>query len=367
MAACGRLAARRCARGGLAAWPGPEGQRLPRCRPATSLPQIPGVIFANREVPEDRLVRQVRDWAASSQALQSGSFDLLQIAERAEGRLEPRALCGLLRTRVLLAGSPEPVRAFVALFYRARDFLNREFWEDQARRLCDVLADEYLGSGRGLQLTVHHNAPEWALGLEMGDHRLLAELQALHVLGRPWRRPTRAAPELVNFVGRGDEREEGLGVDAFHRLGWAEAPLEGADGAALPRGHYVLRAAPGGPALCGVEVLGALPRRLLCGAAWAEEGQEAAVADLLDALLRRARRAACSLLADGRDPRWRRLAGPGVSAPQLGLWQGVRRMGVAVTGVPVNLTPEEQARLASAPFLVPWEFVPFHAGRLVLI
>eukprot|EP00913_Durusdinium_trenchii_P016108 g15141.t1 len=54
--------------------------------------------------------------------------------------------------------------------------------EDQIRRLCDILAEEYL-AGAGVQLMVHHGSP-WAMGLEVGEHRLLAEVEALDFFGR---------------------------------------------------------------------------------------------------------------------------------------------------------------------------------------
>jgi len=318
------------------------------------LPQIPGIILANSEIPKDRLLGQIRQWAASSPTLSSSGFDLLQIMESTAGRPEPRAICGLLRAQLLLAEGTEPIRAFVTLFYRSRDFLNSEFWEDQVRRLSDIVADEYLAGARGLQLTVHHKVPAWAPGLEIGDHRLLTELQALTVLGRPWRR-LQAAPELLQ-AGADGCVDGGAPGAAFHRL-----CREGAErGAGDIRGPYVLRGVDGA-ATCGVEVLGVLPLKLVCAAAWAGEGREADFAALVDGLLRKARRPFCSVLADARDEGWRRLCD---SNP--GLRRSLGRPGVAVTGVPVGLTGEEQALLARAPFLVPWEFLPFHSGRFVL-
>ncbi|CAJ1422783.1 unnamed protein product, partial [Effrenium voratum] len=156
-------------------------------RQASSLPQIPGVIFSNREIPDDRLIGQVRAWAESSAALRNNrDLDLLQVAEIVNGKAVPRAVCGILRTRLRLAEEEEPIPAMVTLFYRARDYLNAEFWEDQIRRVCDIVAEEYL-SGIGVQLMIHHGAP-WAMGLEVGEHRLLAELEAFNFFG-PCMRP----------------------------------------------------------------------------------------------------------------------------------------------------------------------------------
>lgn len=363
-------------------------QGAPRCAPlvplrgaqsrsATSLPQIPGVIFANQEIPEDRLVGRIRRWAASSGVAASGTFDLLQLAEKVDGRPLPKAICCILRTELLLADTEEPLKAFVTVFYRARDYLNSEFWEDQARRLSDVLADEYLGGGRGVHLMVHQNAPKWALGLEMGDHRLFTELEAMTVLGNPLGAGPGAAvaPEFLGETALDDGALAHAGHQSFHQLRrrlpaepaapGAAAASPGMADAELPHGRYVLRDSAGG-ATCGLEVLGVLPSRLVCGAAWAAEGQEQAFGALVDALRRRAGRPFVSLLADPRDGGWQRLCGR-TASPLPGLYRSRKRLGVAVTGVPVGLSPEEQAKLAQAPFLVPWEFVPFHFGRLVLI
>eukprot|EP00971_Amphidinium_carterae_P272586 5410409-Amphidinium_carterae.1 len=35
-----------------------------------------------------------------------------------------------------MAGSSQPVRAVMGLFYKAQDELNKEFWEDQVLQLC---------------------------------------------------------------------------------------------------------------------------------------------------------------------------------------------------------------------------------------
>jgi len=144
------------------------------------------------------LVSRVRRWAGNLQASKSGTFDMLQVYEATDGHRVPKALCGLLRTELRLAEGTEPVKAIVTVFYRARDYLNSEFWEDQIRRLSDVLAEQHLSGGRGVQLMVHHNLPSWTLGLEMGDHRLLAEFDALHVVGNPLQRAA-VKPELVDL------------------------------------------------------------------------------------------------------------------------------------------------------------------------
>lgn len=324
--------------------------------------------MTNKEISEDLLVSRVRRWAASSERLQAGTFDMLQIAESADGRFVPRAICGILRTKLLLADGAEPVKSLVTVFYRARDYLNREFWEDQARRLSDILADEYLGGDRGVHLMVHHNAPAWPLGLEIGDHRLLADLETLDLVGNPlaFGRGSSAQPELLEDPGAC----EAAGHRSFHRLcapaAGAVAEAGGAEPAgAVKCGHYVLRDGAG-EAVCGLEVLGTLPTRLVCGAVWAAAGREADFGALLHALRQRSGRPMCSVLADPRDASWQRLCGrTAQSLP--GLWHSRKRLGVAVTGTPVGLQPEEQVRLAQAPFLVPWEFVPFHFGRLVLI
>lgn len=337
-------------------------------RHATSLPQIPGIICTNKEIPDDLLVKRVRRWAASSEALSAGAFDLLQIYETADGRRVPRAICGLLRTEMLLAESTEPIKTIVTVFYRARDYLNSEFWEDQVKRLSDILAEEFLGGGRGIQLMVHHNTPAWALGLEIGDHRLLAEFETLDVVGNPLRFGGQAVePELLDVHGGGSSGSGALvgHRHGFHRLRSPVVSKRAAVPGEVSQGEYVLRNA-GGEAVCGVEVLGVLPSRLVCGAAWSAEGREPEFGRLVDELRRRAGRPMVSLLADPRDGGWRRLCGP-TAAPLPGLWRSRKRMGVAVTGAPVGLSPELQARLAKAPFLVPWEFVPFHFGRLVLI
>lgn len=328
------------------------------------MPQIPGVILTNDEIPSDRLVKQVRDWAGSSERLRGGGFDLLQLAESADGQQTPRAICGLLRTQLRLAHGKEPVRVLVVLFYRARDFLNREFWQDQVRRLTDVISGEYLGGGksRGVQLTVHQNAPEWALGLELGDHRLLAEFGALHVLGRPQQRPTSTdflrEPELREASSASELRPAG-----FHELC---GPVgEGRSAGSLSCGEYVLRDT-GGAAICGLDVLGALPLRLVCGSPWALEGREAELGEMVATLRRRSRRPACSLLADVRDPNFQSICKM-EAAPMLGRWCVQRRVPIAVTGVPANLEPEEQTALAQLPMRLPWEFLPFHAGRIMWI
>lgn len=349
--------------------------RLPGCREVTSLPQIPGHIFTNSEIAEDRLVGQVRRWAASCDTLQDprNGFDLLQIAETVDGRPMPRAICGLLRTKLQLAEGDEPIKAMVALFYRARDYLNREFWEDQVRRLCDVVAEEYLADGRGVQLMVHHAAPTWPLGLEIGNHRLLSELESLTFYGRALHRP-----QLEADLGNSHEElltsEEAALLDEqhhrlFHRLDRPTSPgphVEEIVSGDVRRGDYVLRTADG-EAVCGLRVLGTQPWRLVCSGAWAADGRASALAHLAERLRRRARTSGCCLVADSRDERFQKLFKQGSGAQHFGLWRRRRRMAIAVTGVPSGFSPEEQARLAGAPFLVPWEFLPFHGGRVVLI
>mmetsp|Transcript_89671 Transcript_89671/g.252796 ORF Transcript_89671/g.252796 Transcript_89671/m.252796 type:complete len:356 (+) Transcript_89671:111-1178(+) len=337
-------------------------------RGATSLPQIPGVILTNAAIQEDSLVSRVRRWAAASDVLSTRPFDLLQIHENVDGKLAPRALCGLLRTELAMAESSEPIRALVVVFYRARDFLNREFWEDQVRRLCDAVAEEYLVGHRAVQLMVHHKPPAVATGLEIGDHRLLSELSVLRVVGRPLR-SSRCQAALA-FVPADAAGEEVLGPHAgFHRL---SGPLgaEGDRGEALAggvrRGWYVLREAAG-TAICGLRVLGAQPLQLVCGGAWALDGREADLASLVDRVRRLARRPACIVVADRRDAHWGKVTDNAEAMRCFGLWRAQRPLGVAITGVPIGLEPAEQVRLATAPFLVPWEFLPFHAGRIMLI
>merc|ERR1712232_1159970 len=199
-------------------------------------------------------------------------------------------------------------------------------------------------------------------GLEVGDHRLLAELEAVHVIGRPWCKGPE--PELIQ------DTASGPGDDAFHQL--LLRPHDGDDHTGslgstngLPHGRYVVRNG-NGDAICGTEVLGALPRRLVCGSPWAAAGCQAEFGTMLECLQRRARKPMASVLADARDSRWQALYG-GMALPRVGLWSSRKRPGIAITGIPVNLTAEEQATLARVPIVVPWEFMPFHAGRLVLI
>eukprot|EP00435_Cladocopium_sp_Y103_P072107 s1182_g39.t1 len=52
-------------------------------------------------------------------------------------------------------------------------------------------------------------------------------------------------------------------------------------------------------------------------------------------------------------------------AVDFGLLRRKKPLRLAVTGVPMGLSEEQQTRLARAPFLIPWEFLPFHSGRLV--
>lgn len=337
--------------------------RLAR-RGAASLPQIPGIIRSNAEIPDDRLVSRVRRWARTSEALSSGGFDLLQLAEATDGRFEARALCGIVRTKLRLAEGGEEVPAVVTLFYRSLDYLNKEFWEDQVKRLCDIVADEYLTSGRGVQLMVHHKTPSWALGLEVGDHRLLAEFNALHVFrglgsGRPCSGVVEAVDDSVAL--------EATGHRGFHRLLFGAGAASGTEAKGSKTvgkarcGAYIVRNAAGN-AVCGLEVLGAVPMRLVCGNAWAVEGAEQELDALLRQLMASAGRFGCSILADKRDPVWQRFRLRG-----LGSWSTQRRSGIAVTGVPAGLAPEEQTMLAMAPFLVPWELLPFHAGQFMLL
>eukprot|EP00435_Cladocopium_sp_Y103_P051334 s898_g15.t3 len=92
------------------------------------------------------------------------------------------AIEGQTMAKFRLAEEEEPVPCMATLFYRTRDYLSAEFWEDQIRRICDIVAEEYLGAGPGVQLMVHHGAP-WAMGLEVGEHRLLAEVEAFNFFG----------------------------------------------------------------------------------------------------------------------------------------------------------------------------------------
>lgn len=335
-------------------------------RSAISLPQIPGIICVNKEIPDDIFVSRIRKWTQSSEVLTGSAFDLLQICEDVDGRRLPRAVCGVLRTELLLAQGEKPVKAFVTVFYKGMDFLNKEFWEEQAKRLSDTLADQYLEGERGVQLTVHHNTPAWALGLEIGDHRLLAEFEALHVFGNPLARfrSDSVKPEKVEAGSCiGGEPSIHVGFNRINHSALEATSLETESSA--PRGSYVLRD-DSGKATCGAEVLGVLPRRLVLGGIWAAAGCEPDFGHLVDGLRRKAQRPTASIIADPRDQGWQRLCGL-TSAPLPGIWRSRQRLGVAITGMPVGLSEEEQVLLAKAPFLIPWEFVPFHFGRFVLI
>eukprot|EP00929_Paragymnodinium_shiwhaense_P105787 TRINITY_DN70854_c0_g1_i1.p1 TRINITY_DN70854_c0_g1~~TRINITY_DN70854_c0_g1_i1.p1 ORF type:complete len:408 (-),score=66.75 TRINITY_DN70854_c0_g1_i1:72-1295(-) len=351
----------------------------PSRRWAASLPQIPGVIMTNNEIADDSLIRRVRQWAASSEGLSKGAFDLVQLSESADGRLAPRALCGLLRTRLALAGkdgeeAAEPVRALVTVFYKSRDYLNREFWEDQIRRLCDVVAEEYLGGHRGVQLMVHHRPPSFALGLELGVHRLLVELDVLHVVGpipasrTPSARGVSLSPEWLPASpwSGADQVLDVSGHSRYNRLCFAGDVEGSSPSTPAMRGRYVLRDADGS-AVCGLEVLGVQALRLVCSSAWASPGHEVDLAWLLDAVRKKSRRLAVSLLSDKKDPYWERICGSPEAARIFGMWRTKKPAKVAVTGAPVGLTAEEQVRLARAPLLVPWEFLSWDSGSVVVI
>merc|ERR1712125_272270 len=99
----------------------------------------------------------------------------------------------------------------------------------------------------------------------------------------------------------------------------------------------------------------------------AADGCEAELAQLVDGVRRMGKKPVCSVLGDTRDPHWKRLAEDHESSRLMGLWRVRRRMKIAVTGVPTGLEPAEQALFATAPFLMPLEFLPFHAGRIMLI
>ncbi|CAE7771541.1 unnamed protein product, partial [Symbiodinium pilosum] len=335
-------------------------------RQVVTLPQVPGVIFANSEIPHDKLVGQVRNWASASPVLSTNNhFDLLQVAEVVDGRALPRVLCGILRTRVQLAEDTNTIPAIATLFYRTREYLNQEFWEDQVRRICDIVAEEYLSGVQGVQLMVHHSPP-WVMGLEVGEHRLLAEVEALSFCGPQLQRLKLPVDSSDGEVGRVQEDEEQAIRERhslFHQFVFdqldAPEPVP-----ALERGDYVLRAA--GRPVCGLSVLGIQPWRLVCGGAWADEGREPELAHLAHQLQRRARKYACTIAYDSKDERSSRLFA-GSHAKAFGLLRRQRPLRIAVTGVPVGLSPEQQARLARAPFLIPWEFLPFHAGRVVLV
>ncbi|CAK9007733.1 unnamed protein product [Durusdinium trenchii] len=129
-------------------------------------------------------------------------------------------------------------------------------------------------------------------------------------------------------------------------------------------GHYVLKVE--GEEVCGMQVMGTQPWRLVLGAAWAADGHEASLAYLAEQLRRRAGRSGCSLIYDSRDERSAKLW-HSEALRHFGLFRRKRAPRIAVTGVPVGLSEEQQARLARAPFLIPWEFLPFHSGRVVLI
>lgn len=333
-------------------------------RRVLTLPQIPGVIFSNSEIPDDKLVGQVRQWASASPVLsQNKAFDLLQVAEVVDGRALPRVLCGILRTRLRLAEDEDAVPVIATLFYRTRDYLNQEFWEDQIRRLGDIVAEEYFSHSRGIQLMVHH-APASALGLEVGEHRLLTEVEAMFFVG-PQLGRRNISEEREADVGLATHGEDQLLRERhalFHRFVFDhyEAPQP----VPLPRGDYVLRV--GGRPVCGLSVLGLQPWRLVCGGAWADEGWEPELACLAQQLRRRARKYACSIVYDSKDERSFGLL-TGSNGKEFGLVRRQQSLKIAVTGVPVGLSPEQQARLARAPFLVPCEFLPFHAGRVVLV
>lgn len=328
-------------------------------RHATSLPHIPGVIFSNSEIPEDKLIGQVRSWAASSQALsRQNAFDLLQVAENVGGTAAPRVVCGIWRTRFRLAEEKEPVPCMATLFYRTRDYLSAEFWEDQIRRICDIVAEEYLGAGPGVQLMVHHGAP-WAMGLEVGEHRLLAEVEAFNFFG-----PQRAGMlQGETEVIQADSAKVLADRHQLFNVLLQDLPPGGkASSSPVAPGHYLLRLA--GEEVCGVEVLGTQPWQLVLGSPWAQEGHEASLAHLATVLRRRAGSWGCSFVYDTRDERGARLSDGAVN---VGLLRRKKSLRVAVTGVPMGLSEEQQTRLARAPFLIPWEFLPFHSGRLVVI
>eukprot|EP00434_Breviolum_minutum_P023404 symbB.v1.2.020647.t1/scaffold1750.1/size103142/7 len=128
------------------------------------------------------------------------------------------------------------------------------------------------------------------------------------------------------------------------------------------QGHYTLRI--DGQEVCGLEVLGLQPWKVVLGSPWACDQHASSLAVLADELRRRFRRWGCSLVYDTKDARAIKFL-DGDASQHFGLMRRKQPMRIAVTGIPMGLSEEQQTRLARAPFLIPWEALPFHSGRLV--
>jgi len=231
----------------------------------------------------------------------------------------------LCKTPLRLGG--ETINAIVCWLYRSNDRFNREFWDEQMRRLSDVVAEEYfeVTDEPTVYLMAHHAIEDDIAKdmVEIDDHRLVTSVDGAHFFRLPFSTGT-SLQQLDTMVD--DERTviQGSNVKYY----------------SSPEGS-------------SIGVSGFLPGRVICQRPTVGHDFGA----LMNEVMKKHEVFMSTVLVDRRDG----------EMPKLAKLTRIRSQKICVTAVPSGLSLPQQEALARRPLAIPWEILPFHAGRIKLI
>lgn len=360
---------------------------------ATVLPSIPGRVLVNAEL-NNKL--KLEDWRNRSHA--KDALDLLMLQDDADPPAVDKAVLALGRGSFFCpitsscASSPSSsfgfaeqreqshqseIATLTCFLCYSMDRYNRTFWLEQGKRLFDALGEESFKNRKGLQVLFHHGVKdvlEERPELETGLHRLVTTVYSCDLWSAGAVFGGGAAKQGSSEVATGPETGRvGGDDDAVLRLLPAAADQSAEQGGKARSvrnlNNYQSESGRARITVTGRLPLGKLvcsdPRVATCSPIGEAGGGKnivdpSAIADVLAAV--RAAMAAkrlprATLLLDARDGALM----DGLRAAGL----KVREEGIAVTAVPFNLTPAEEAFVLKTPMVVPWEAIPFDRGQIV--
>jgi len=287
---------------------------------ATSIPSVPGRILFNAEIPSKHR-EPFEDWAKNSKL----NLDLLMLQDNNDPPIIDKGVTILSKSTLRL--EEHSINAIVCWLYRSNDRFNREFWDEQMRRLSDIIAEEYFDVAKSpsVYLMAHHAIEDDIAKdvVEIDDHRLVTSVDGAHFFRHPFS-PRTSLQQLDNIID--DER----------------TVIEGSD--------IKYYSSPEGSS---IGVSGFLPGRVIC--------QRPRVGDdfpaLMNEVMRKHEVLMSTVLVDRRDG----------EMPKLAQLSRIRSQKICLTAIPCGLSVHLQEALATRPLAIPWEILPFHAGKIKLI